>query len=366
MRILLITDQNQGSDHSAVEGIFGRHLKKYCEVDIVYFSKEIRSPQVYGSNLILPGRMKKRGTFEGLRTITDPAQYDIIIVRNLFRALRSVLKNQHRFHYRVGFWESFPHSFRRLHEARTTGRARLRKSLEYTIRQHLENALLARCDFYLPITETFKQHFRANLKIPYHPLPMGVDFNSAPPEPPPLTQSGPKRFIYIGTIDNLRDTALIFSTFAACKGDFVLDVFTQSNNSAVHEISALGDSRIHVYPPQPRAQLIQTMRHYDVGIGLIPPTELYLASSPTKTLEYYAAFIPAIINRLPEYQALFDENSAFICDMTEEQISSMLSRTLATSRDELRQIAKRGRDVIRRQRDYAVLASELYNFLTIR
>ena len=363
MRILLITDQNQGSDHSAVEGLFARHLKKYCEVDLVYFSKEIRSPQVSGSNFILPGRMKKRGAFAGLRALTDPAQYDIIIVRNLFRALRSVLKNRHHFHYRVGFWESFPHSFRRLHEARTSGRARLRKSLEYTIRQRLENALLARCDFYLPITETFKQHFRAKLKIPYHPLPMGVDFNSAPPEPPPMTHSGPKRFIYIGTIDKLRDTTLIFSTFAACKGDFVLDVFTPSNNAAVHEISTLDDSRIHVYPAQPRAQLIQTMQHYDVGIGLISPTELYLVSSPTKTLEYYAASIPAILNRLPEYQALFDENSAFICEMTEEQISSVFTRILATSREELRQMAKRGRDIVRQQRDYAVLASGLYNFL---
>lgn len=363
MHILLITDQSPGSTHSAVEGIFNSHLKDHCKVDLVYFSREQKSPQINGSSFILPHRLKRRGTLQSLQTITDLGRYDAIIVRNLFGALRSVLKIQHHSHCRVGFWESFPHSFRRLYEARITGRAKLRKTIEYAIRRRIENSLLARCNFYFPITETFKQRYRSMLNIPYLPLPMGVDFKDIAPPNSPLNISGPKRFIYIGTIDSLRDVMLIFSAFAATAGDFVLDVFTQSDNEPVRKIRAIGDKRINVHPAQPRTQLLHTLQGYDVGIGLIPPTDLYVVSSPTKTLEYYAAGIPAIINPLPEYGTLFDENSAFICKMTVEEISSTVSRILSMSRAELQQIAHRGREIVKRQRSYAVMAESLYLFL---
>lgn len=363
MRILLITDQSPGSTHSAVEGIFGGYLKQHCDVDLAYFSREQRSPQAHGTNFILPHRLKRRGAFQGLQAVTDLGGYDAIIVRNLFGALRSVLKNQHRFHYRVGFWESFPHSFRRLYEAKATGRARLRKTIEYAIRHRIENSLLARCDFYFPITETFRQRFRSTLNIPYLPLPMGVDFKDIAPTASPVNITGPKRFVYIGTIDGLRDVELIFSAFASTPGDFVLDVFTQSDNETVRKIRALGDKRINVHPAQPRAQLMRTLQSYDVGIGLIPPTDLYIVSSPTKTLEYYAAGIPAILNRLPEYEALFNESSAFFCELTAEAISAMVSRIHSMSRKELHQTAHKGREIVMQQRSYAVMAERLYHFL---
>lgn len=363
MRILLITDQSPGSTHSAVEGIFGGYLKQHCDVDLVYFSREQKSPQAHGASFILPHRLKRRGTFQGLQAVTDLGSYDAIIVRNLFGALRSVLKNQHRFPFRVGFWESFPHSFRRLYEAKTTGRAKLRKTIEYPIRHRIENGLLARCNFYFPITETFKQRFRPTLNIPYLPLPMGVDFKDIPPTASPVNISGPKRFVYIGTIDGLRDVELIFSAFAATPGKFELDVFTQSDNDTVRKIRALGDTRIKVHPAQPRTQLMQTLQGYDVGIGLIPPTDLYVVSSPTKTLEYYAAGIPAIINPLPEYGTLFDEHSAFICNMTVEDISSTVSRILSMNRAELQKIACRGQEIVKHERDYAALSAGLFRFL---
>ena len=46
MRILLITDQAPDSNHSAIQGIFNSHLKRYDEVDVVYFDRALAKPIV--------------------------------------------------------------------------------------------------------------------------------------------------------------------------------------------------------------------------------------------------------------------------------------------------------------------------------
>jgi glycosyltransferase involved in cell wall biosynthesis len=368
MRVLLITDQAPDSSHSAIQGIFNNHLRKYAEVDLVYFDRTLDRPSTDDGKLVLPYRFKRRQILRGLKALTDPATYDFVIVRNFFPVLRDVLRYKRHYGYCVGFWESFPHSFRRIYEARTTGRAVLRKTVEYAIKQRLERRLIERCDFYLPITETYKMRFHPELLIPYFPLPMGVDFSRIDGGPLPKVWDAKKRFIYVGAVDRLRRLDLIVSAFSQVKGDFVLDLYTPSKNELVNEIAsgAERDSRIRVRPPQPRDDLLRLMRQYDVGVGLIPESPLYEVSSPTKTLEYYAAGIPAIINRLPEYVFLFNERSAFLCSLGEQEIRDTVAGILRMSRAELRQIGDTGRQAVQSRRDYAVIAAELYRFLEQR
>lgn len=365
MRILLITDQAPDSNHSAIEGIFNGHLKKYAEVDVIYFDRSIARPTTAAGKFVLPYKYKRWRTINGIEALTDLASYDVVIVRNFFPVLRKVYAHKKRCGYRVGFWESFPHSFRRLYEARTTGRAVLRKTIEYAIKRRRERRLIERCDFYMPITETYKVRFHPDLGIPYIPLPMGVDFSHIGESPLPEGSDEKKRFIYVGAVDRLRRLDLIVSAFSRVEGDFVLDLYTPSCNELVDEIKshAAIDPRIRVCPPKPRNQLLQIMRGYDVGVGLIPESPLYEVSSPTKTLEYYAAGIPAIINRLPEYTSLFDGHSAFLCSLTEHDIQNVVAKILGMSRAQLRQMGVTGRQVVLAARDYAVLASELHRFL---
>ena len=84
MRILLITDQAPDSNHSAIQGIFNSHLKRYDEVDVVYFDRALAKPIVSGGKLVLPYRYKRKQTLNALKTLTDPASYDVMIVRNFF------------------------------------------------------------------------------------------------------------------------------------------------------------------------------------------------------------------------------------------------------------------------------------------
>lgn len=368
MRILLITDQAPDSNHSAIQGIFNGHMKKYAEVDLVYFDRTLDRPSANGGKLVLPQRFRRRQLMSGLNALTDPASYDFIIVRNFFKVLKSILSHRKNYDYQVGFWESFPHSFRRVYEARTTGRAVLRKTIEYTIKCRRERRLIEQCDFYLPITETFRARFHPTLRIPHFPLPMGVDFSRIENTPLPEVSGAEKRFIYVGAVDRLRRIDLMVSAFSKVKGDFVLDLYTPSKNELVEEIQSVAatDSRIRLLPPKPRDELLSRMREYDVGVGLIPESPLYEVSSPTKTLEYYAAGIPAIINRLPEYTSLFDEHSAFLCALTEQAIRDAVTQILQISRVQLRRMGEKGREAVLTRRDYAVMAADLYGFLEMK
>lgn len=365
MRILLITDQAPESNHSAIQGIFAGHLRQFAAVDVAYFDRTIGKPAVLDGKLVLPHQYRRWRTVEGLKAVTDIGSYDFIIVRNLFAVLRNLLARKKDYRYRIGFWESFPHSFRRIYEARATGRAVWRKRIEYAVKQRLERRLIRQCDFYLPITETFRRRFYPDLNIPCHPLSMGVDFSRIQPVRHPAEPSSVKKFIYIGSVDRLRRLDLIISAFRAVKGDFVFDLYTPSDNDFVRELrsSAFSDERIRICPPKPRDALFGIMRQYDVGIGLIPESLLYEVSSPTKTLEYYAAGIPAIINHLPEYGALFDQSSAFFCSLNPEAIRDTVSRILALEGQDIRHMGEVGRQIVAEKRDYAVMAKELFRFL---
>jgi glycosyltransferase involved in cell wall biosynthesis len=365
MRVLLITDQGPESDHSAIRGIFDRELKKYAECDVVYWDRRLQDPARSNGRLLLPRRYKHRGTLRGLRALVDPAGYDVVIVRNFFGVLRSILARRDHFGYRVGFWESFPHSFRRVFEARATGRAVWRKTIEYAVKRRLESRLVARCDFYLPITETLKQRFRPTLRTPYLALPMGVDFASIDDAPLPEPVGAQKRFIYAGTVDRLRRLDLIVAAFSTVPQAFVFDLYTASDNPLVAQIrsAAAADPRIQVRPAKPRAELLRIMRTYDVGVGLIPDSPLYEVSSPTKTLEYYAAGLPVILNPLPEYASLFNASCAFQCALIEPDIQRTVREILATERATLRAMGRAGREIVKSKRDYAVLAAALHQFL---
>ena len=365
MRILLITDQAPESNHSAIQGIFAGHLRQFATVDVVYFDRAAGKPAILDGKLVLPHQYRRRRTVEGLKAITDISGYDFIIVRNLFAVLRNLLAGKKDYRYRLGFWESFPHSFRRIYEARATGRAVWRKRIEYAVKQHLERRLIEQCDFYLPITETYRRRFYPDLRIPCHPLSMGVDFSRIQPARHSAEASAVKKFIYIGSVDRLRRLDLIISAFRAVKGDFVFDLYTPSDNDFVRELRSaeFSDERIRICPPKPRDALFDIMGQYDVGIGLIPESPLYEVSSPTKTLEYYAVGIPAIINHLPEYSALFDENSAFFCSLTPEAIQDTVARILTLEGQKIRHMGEAGKRIVAEKRDYAVMAESLFRFL---
>ncbi len=363
MNILCIIDQSPDSEQSAIEGIFNGTIQKIAGVQVVYFCRKAKRTVVEGQKIILPYKYKRANLFKPLQHVVDFLSTDVVIVRNYFSVLKRVLAQKKQYHFCVGLWESFPHSFRRVFQAKAENKSILRKSIEYEINRLKEKRLLSQCDFYLPITETYKQQFYPDLAIPYHPLPLGVDFSKLPVAQSHDMNNGKKKYIYAGTVDQLRKLDVIISAFMEYDGDFVFDIYTASHNHQVEQIRSMEDSRIRVHNPLPRADLFRKMSGYDIGIGLIPDNELYRVSSPSKTLEYYALGIPAIINRLPEYTSLFDHDSAFFCDFSKDSIRDCIVNISRLSRQEIMQKGSIGRNIVKGERDYNELSFRLFNFL---
>lgn len=364
MRILLLTDQYRGSDHSAIEAVFGRHLARSAEVERVYFDREIAGAErADGGRLILPHRCRRSGLLRALEEVAELSDFDLVVVRNLFPVLRAVLAGRARHGYRVAFWDSFPHAYRRRHEAELTGRARLRKALEYRWRHRSERRLLAACDAYLPITARHRELFFPELRVPTHPLPMGFDFAAFPQAAARPERQGPIRFLYAGTIDRLRRMDTVLEGFRRAAGAFELHVYTPASEATRRGLGLGEDPRFVFHDPVPRAELMRRIAAADVGVSLIPPERLYLGSSPTKTLEYYAAGLPALLSELPDHRALFDEDSAFFADFGAAGIAEAVTRAARSPRPRIDAMGQRGRERVRERRDYARLAAELLDFL---
>ncbi|MFN3884373.1 MAG: glycosyltransferase [Rhodocyclaceae bacterium] len=362
MRLLLVTDQSPESQHSAIRGIFDRHLRQHAQVDIVWFSRSQSRIERRPGHIILPWRYRRRSLWWRLHPPVTVDDYDVVIVRNLFPVL-SALQDEKR-PYHLGFWESFPHRFRRLYEAELEGKARWRKSLEYRWHARKERRLLSRCDFYLPITAYFQKQFRPDIVMPTHPLPMGVN-DLALPAPRllerPLHQ--PMRLLYVGAVDVLRDFETILAGIRQARTPLVLDIYTPSDNPTVRRLKQQADPMVRLHSPLPREALLERMSEYDLGISLIPVTPLYAVASPTKTMEYFAMGLPALMTRLPEHEALFGELPFLFADFSAAAIADTIECLAALPENGWRAARAAGRDRVLSQRSYRVLTTQLIRFL---
>lgn len=368
MKILCITDKQYQQSHNQILAIFQKYLLEYAKVEVVYFHKDSKIFQDNSSicpMYILPYGAKHRNLIKFLRQLNiELRTYDFIIVRNFYPVAKQVLKA----HNKVIFWETFPHDYRRIYEARLAKKALFRKSLEYKIKFFLHQRILKQCIAYLTMTPQLAELFQPNLPIPIFTLPGGIDFENCDKEAINNnlhTCHTPLKFLYTGTIDKNRQLEEILLAFLETKGDFILDIFTPSINAEMQKIQALiaEDKRITLHPPLPLLEMLKTLPHYDIGLGLIPNTPLYSVSSPFKTMEYASSGIIPFINDLPEYIRLFDSSCAFFSDFNKQDIKATLQKILNTPPSNLQTMKQAVFKRALESMDYAKLTKELYDFL---
>ncbi len=359
-RLLLLTDLPAGAAESAVDGVFRQHLRSRFDVDVVFHDRDVREVRRVGDTVVVPKRALRGGILEALGAVADPAGYDFLVVRNKYYLLRQCLRGPRR--GRLGFWETFPHSYRRVADAEQEGRARLRKRLEYAWRQWSEDRLLRRVDFFLPITARHALEFHPDVAVPVSPLPMGIDEDLFIP----ATRrggSGPLRFVYTGTVDRLRCVDILNAVFHEAAGDFRLDYYTFSDNPTVDALRAVNNPLIRVLPALPRPALLEVLRSADIGLGYVPPVRTFIGSSPTKTLEYAALGLTVMANPLPDYEDWLDPTAAVFTAFEPAAIRSGLDLILATSRDVLAARGAAAARCVREKRTYRILAERLAGFL---
>ena len=352
-KLLYISDQFKNSNHNFIESFFNGYLKKHFDVTLVYFSRGDFLKKE-GNIITFPYKKRKRIHKE------IKLDYDYVIVRNRFDILKRFTKLNRDF--KLGFQLSFPHTFRRYYQAQMEKKSLIRKKIEYEIKNFLEKRLIKKCDFFLPITDTMQKIFYYEIKIPYFPLPLGADrnllFNKETREDEKI------RFIYIGSVDKLREMDTVLKAFSNIKKEnFLLDIFTPNENYAKTLLQKEREN-INIYPSLPRKEIIKKLSSYDIGVALIPPTLLYIVSSPIKVMEYYSSSIPSLMSKIPECTQLFcNEKEGWLCDFDEKSIEETIKKILKTPKSEIKKMGERGREKLLKNRNYEKLSKNFYDFL---
>ena len=368
MKILCITDKQYQESDNQILAIFQKYLLQYAKVEVVYFHKDSKVFQENSSICplyVLPYGAKHRNLVKLLDKLNIHLNnYDFIIVRNFYPVAKQVLKH----HNKVIFWETFPHDYRRIYEAKLEKKAVFRKSIEYKIKFFLHQRILKQCIAYITMTPQLASLFQPNLSIPIFTLPGGIDFENSDRkaiEHNLHTCNTPLKFIYIGTIDKNRQLQEILLGFLEAKGDFILDIFTGSVNEEVQNLQSLtkNDKRISFHPPLPLLEMIKTLPHYDIGLGLIPNTPLYSVSSPFKTMEYASNGVIPLINDLPEYLRLFSHKNAYFTQNSKDSIIQTIQAILNAKKDEVIRKKQTVFEVAKEKMDYKKITKDFYEFL---
>lgn len=368
MTVLYISDQLEGSNHTSVEAVFSKYLKNFAAVRVVYFSRERKSAAVLDDGMVvLPYRQRGRAV-SALKGLFDLESFDIVIVRNYYDTLKDALKNKKEFGFNVGFQLSFPHTFRRYYEAKRDNKAVLRKSVEYRLKSFFEKKLLERVDFFLPISDEMYRSLYAWIQKAVFALPTGVDFENLPPIVDGRVDDETVRFVYIGTVDALRQLDAIVAAFEVVESkNWRLAIFTPNYDFASKLLEGFSEQtreKVEIYRALPRKELFERLGSYDVGIGLLPQTPLYTVSSPTKVMEYAALGLPQLLSRIPECVELFEsEKAAFFCDFSTAQIAQKIGEILAMPKERLRSVGESAAKIVNDKRNYLKMSQELYEFL---
>ncbi|WP_297810737.1 hypothetical protein [uncultured Helicobacter sp.] len=365
MRILCITDKTYNEEETSIKGVFEKYLLEYAEVHCVYFTKDSKAykPCFENNRFILPYSTKHRKFIQNFMNLGgNLLDYNFIIVRNFYGIAKQILP----FHKQVIFWETFPHDYRRLYEAKRDKKAIWRKTIEYKIKFFLHNKILNKCLAYVGSTLHFKSLHKLN--IPIFSLPNGIDFELLNDEAIMRNITSinqPLKLIYIGAIDENRELAKIIEAISKVKGEFSLDIFSGSSNQEVEKIRqiTIKDTRISLHPPLPFSSLVTRLSTYDVGLGIIPNTPLYSVSSPIKAMEYAGNGVIPLLNDLPEYLRLFDKYTAFFTQNNLNAITQSLEKILNTPKEHLLDKKQATFKNAQKRMDYKIITKNFYDFL---
>jgi glycosyltransferase involved in cell wall biosynthesis len=142
-------------------------------------------------------------------------------------------------------------------------------------------------------------------------IPLLTDLDSAEFDASTRMVDGRVRFLYAGTHKAIRrlDVVLKGIVEAVKQGVDAEFVFLGATSEEMERfgqlpgVKALQEKGILVFaPPIPRAEMSITMSKFDVGLSVIPPSDIYIESAPTKLAEYMGAGLAVLASSGIDWQ----------------------------------------------------------------
>lgn len=210
-----------------------------------------------------------------------------------------------------------------------------------------------------------RKYFKPSIRIDY--VPLCVSANDLRKEPiNPI--KNPLKFIYIGTFNQRRKLDVILTAisqiYMQTDSSFTFIGGTEDEISDLyHKFSDIinNNDKIKLLLKKDRDELLQNLIDYDIGLSLIPPENIYIESSPTKTLEYASKGLAIIVNEEIPFNANFvsESNSGLICQFNVESIAETILKL--TKSQELNYYKKNARDYVEQHYLYERYVAAIIN-----
>ncbi|OPA79791.1 hypothetical protein BFG04_00215 [Campylobacter pinnipediorum subsp. pinnipediorum] len=351
--LLFISDKDEKFNHSFIQNVINGYLKNYFHVYIVYFTDTCKL--VNNDIYIL-----KKDRSKVLEIINDKFlnlnDVDFVIVRNFLDVLKNSVKLKSKFGFKLYFQLSFPHFYRPYHEAKIKNKNVLFKFIKYKINLFLYRKFINKCDGFFPISNLMVDEFFKGIKTKVLALPMGL--NKEDVSYTKKNKQGIKKFIYIGAVDINRNLEYFFNEFSKAKSDFIFEIYTKDYEYTKKILP--NDNRFLLHHSVEKNRIFEIMQDFDIGCFYVPINKLYNLCSPTKVMDYYACGLVSFSSKVNECNELFDKNSMFFVD---NDIAETVDAICGVDRQELNNMSILGLDSLLRNRNYKIIAEDLFNFI---
>ena len=361
-KLLYITDQDEYVDHSFIAPLFEIYLKKHMRVDILYFT-DFKSDFTCkdAHHFVVPTRYKNVLLNELKHNNIDLHSYDFVMVRNCIELMKHVLKYREKYHYKALYRFSFPKRKVQIKCNEAEGKNQFLKRCMHAIQTKNETKIINSCDAFLPTSREMHQNYRPEVTIPTIICSPAIN-------PEALHQhqqhdGDELRFVYVGTLDKLREFGTILDAFSSLKSHawklYISTRDVEFVNILVKDYPDL-QKHIKIYNAKTKNALLELIAKTDIGISLLPDLPVYNTSTPVKTFDYYSSGVPCLMTHSAHTSTIFTDGvDAWFSDFSKKNISEKLNYLLILSKEEIADIGQKGQNRLLEVKNYETIAKTI-------
>ncbi len=365
-KLLYITDQDEYIDHSFIGPLFETHLKKYLNIDIVYFT-EFKSDfeRKDEHRFTVPTRYKTSLLDKLNRNEINIDEYEFVIVRNDTSILKHILQQKDKYNYKVGYRLSFPKRRAKLQEDIANNNVGLFDMISSKLKTNSETKIINECDIFLPTSQSMHEEFFDDVTIKTFICSPGINPDILHPN---IQHEGnEKRFFYAGTLDSLREFEVVIEAFSLVASDkWKLTISTKDPKYALEMIQKFQglENNIEIHNATTRAQLLDLIAAADIGVALLPDIPVYNTSTPIKILDYYSSAVPCIMTNTSHSNRIFtDHHDAWFSTFSKTKIAQKVEEIIKLSKDDVAEVGIRGQKRLLDIRNYQTISKNLASSL---
>ena len=361
-KLLYITDHDEYVDHSFIAPLFEVYLKKYMSVDVVYFTAfKSDFSKKDEHHFVVPG-CNKRKLFRELKTNgINLESYDFVMVRNSITLLKKVLKYRSTYGYKALFRFSYPKRSVNIYCETAEEKNQFIKQCLHYLQTKKETKLINQCDAFLPTSIKMHETFRPEVNIPTIVCSPAIN-----PEALHKRQQhnhDETRFIYVGTLDKVREFSTILDAFNEIKDKkWKLYISTRDLEFTHDLLSSYPQLQDHikVYNAKTKDALLELIAKADIGLALLPNIDIYNTSTPVKIFDYYSSALPCIMTHSEHASTLFTDNyDAWFCDFNVHSIKDKLNFLLSLPKEVLTTVGEQGQKRLLEVKNYETIAKNI-------